>query len=223
MKSCSGQPDPWMDEIPTAVVDPLPPELEAVAAVRLAWLAWGGGLCCAVLCRMKHVPVPRLPPTSSMHTRLLASCMAPCPVRTAPPLLSHYLSAYPLSLSPTQAQGYVVLERPYAFKQWVERYLDAIEGGRALGLMLSCRACAESDGTDDKALLLLLLPHGLDLLLHRPAPLSLFSQPAENYVWMGEPDHLFLKAPPMWATPDRCLLLCVPAVLAGEWLLLLDA
>jgi hypothetical protein len=26
-------------------------------------------------------------------------------------------------------QGYVVLDRPYAFKQWVEKYLDTIPGG----------------------------------------------------------------------------------------------
>lgn len=29
----------------------------------------------------------------------------------------------------TPPQGYVVLERPYAFKQWVEKYLDSIPGG----------------------------------------------------------------------------------------------
>ncbi|PRW44917.1 hypothetical protein C2E21_6489 [Chlorella sorokiniana] len=76
----SGKPDDWMDEIPTVVVDPLPPDLAAVAA------------------------------------------------------------------------GYVVLERPYAFKQWAEKYLDTIP---------------------------------------------------ENYIWMGEPDHVFLLAPPLWATPER--------------------
>lgn len=27
---------------------------------------------------------------------------------------------------------------------------------------------------------------------------------AENYIWMGEPDHVFLLAPPLWATPERC-------------------
>lgn len=31
--ACSGKPDEWMDEIPTVVVDPLPPDLAAVAAV----------------------------------------------------------------------------------------------------------------------------------------------------------------------------------------------
>lgn len=50
------------------------------------------------------------------------------------------------------ANGYVVLDRPYAFKQWVEQYLDTIP---------------------------------------------------ENYIWMGEPDHIFLRAPPLWATPER--------------------
>ncbi|KAL4448637.1 hypothetical protein ABPG75_005856 [Micractinium tetrahymenae] len=50
------------------------------------------------------------------------------------------------------AAGYVVLDRPYAFKQWVEKYIDTIP---------------------------------------------------ENYIWMGEPDHVFLHAPPLWATPDR--------------------
>ncbi|PSC67539.1 manganese resistance 1 [Micractinium conductrix] len=50
------------------------------------------------------------------------------------------------------AAGYVVLDRPYAFKQWVDKYIDTIP---------------------------------------------------ENYIWMGEPDHVFLKAPPLWATPQR--------------------
>lgn len=50
------------------------------------------------------------------------------------------------------AAGYVVLDRPYAFKQWVEKYIDTIP---------------------------------------------------ENYIWMGEPDHIFLHAPPLWATPER--------------------
>ncbi|KAL4424646.1 hypothetical protein ABPG77_002264 [Micractinium sp. CCAP 211/92] len=50
------------------------------------------------------------------------------------------------------AAGYVVLDRPYAFKQWVEKYIDTIP---------------------------------------------------ENYIWMGEPDHIFLRAPPLWATPER--------------------
>ncbi|KAL4451857.1 hypothetical protein ABPG75_007519 [Micractinium tetrahymenae] len=25
----------------------------------------------------------------------------------------------------------------------------------------------------------------------------------EDYVWMAEPDHIFLHAPPLWATPDK--------------------
>lgn len=76
----SGQPDDFMDEIPTVVVQPLPEEYQRVAA------------------------------------------------------------------------GYVVLDRPYAFKQWVDKYLDTIP---------------------------------------------------ENYIWMGEPDHVFLRPPPLWATPER--------------------
>lgn len=31
---------------------------------------------------------------------------------------------------PFDRQGYVVLDRPYAFKQWVEKYIDTIPGGR---------------------------------------------------------------------------------------------
>lgn len=26
---------------------------------------------------------------------------------------------------------------------------------------------------------------------------------AENYIWMGEPDHVFIRPPPLWATPER--------------------
>lgn len=38
MSPCrSGKPDEWMDEIPTVVVDPLPPDLAAVAAVGPGW------------------------------------------------------------------------------------------------------------------------------------------------------------------------------------------
>ncbi|EFN56305.1 hypothetical protein CHLNCDRAFT_22296, partial [Chlorella variabilis] len=76
----SGKADEFMDEIPTAVVDPLPAEYQHIAA------------------------------------------------------------------------GYVVLDRPYAFKQWVDKYLDKIP---------------------------------------------------ENYIWMGEPDHVFIRPPPLWATPER--------------------
>lgn len=76
----SGYPDDWMDEIPTVVVDPLPPDLQTIA------------------------------------------------------------------------NGYVVLNRPYAFKQWVETHLASIP---------------------------------------------------ERYVLMSEPDHLFLRPPPLWATPTR--------------------
>ncbi|KAI3426134.1 hypothetical protein D9Q98_008513 [Chlorella vulgaris] len=76
----SGEPDDYMAEIPTVVVEPLPPEYQALAA------------------------------------------------------------------------GYVVLDRPFAFKQWVEQHLHKIP---------------------------------------------------ENYIWMGEPDHLFIRPPPLWATPER--------------------
>lgn len=49
-------------------------------------------------------------------------------------------------------QGYVVLNRPYAFRQWVDKHLDKIP---------------------------------------------------EKYVLMAEPDHLFIKPPPLLASPNK--------------------
>lgn len=48
-------------------------------------------------------------------------------------------------------QGYVVLERPHAFKQWVRSHLPRLP---------------------------------------------------EKYIFMVEPDHVLLRAPPLWATPN---------------------
>jgi hypothetical protein len=76
----SGLADEYMDEIPTIVVDPLPPEMDDII------------------------------------------------------------------------QGYVVLNRPYGLLQWVQKYLPDIQ---------------------------------------------------ENYILMSEPDHIFLKPPPLWATPTK--------------------
>ena len=76
----SGEPDAWMDELPTVVVDPLPRDLEKVA------------------------------------------------------------------------DGYVMLNRPYAVQQWVQRYI---------------------------------------------------SQVPEHFVLLAEPDHVFIRAPPLWATYSR--------------------
>jgi hypothetical protein len=76
----SGQSDDWMDEIPSVVVDGLPPEEERIAG------------------------------------------------------------------------GYVVLQRPYGLLQWVRDYMPKIP---------------------------------------------------EKYVLMSEPDHLFIKAPPLLATPTK--------------------
>ena len=36
-------------------------------------------------------------------------------------------------------------------------------------------------------------------------PLHHCSAIAEKYIWMGEPDHIFLRPPPLWATPERCV------------------
>lgn len=44
--------------------------------------------------------------------------------------------------------------------------------------------------------------HGLHLATS-PPPCFAVCPNAENYIWMGEPDHVFLLAPPMWATPER--------------------
>jgi len=76
----SGIEDEYMDEIPTIVVDPLPPEMDDII------------------------------------------------------------------------QGYVVLNRPYGLLQWVQKYLDTFP---------------------------------------------------EKYVLMSEPDHIFIKPPPLWATPTK--------------------
>lgn len=76
----SGEPDAFMDEIPTVVVDPLPRDLERIA------------------------------------------------------------------------DGYVMLNRPYAVQQWVKRYITKIP---------------------------------------------------EHFVLLAEPDHVFIRAPPLWATYNR--------------------
>ncbi|KAL4518212.1 hypothetical protein Ndes2437A_g04508 [Nannochloris sp. 'desiccata'] len=76
----SGVEDEYMDEIPTVVVDPLPPEMDDIV------------------------------------------------------------------------NGYVVLNRPYGLLQWVQKYLDTFP---------------------------------------------------EKYVLMSEPDHIFIKPPPLWATPTK--------------------
>ncbi|KAK9826707.1 hypothetical protein WJX74_011081 [Apatococcus lobatus] len=55
-------------------------------------------------------------------------------------------------LPPGMDKGFVVLNRPYAFAQWVERYMASIP---------------------------------------------------ERYVLMSEPDHLFIRPPPLWATLEK--------------------
>lgn len=92
-------------------------------------------------------------------------------------------------------QGYVVLDRPYAFKQWVEKYLDTIQGGRR---RTGCVGAMHRSG-----------PRGLPAAPPRSGSMGgtmhrcTAAHTAENYIWMGEPDHVFIRPPPLWATPER--------------------
>ena len=57
---------------------------------------------------------------------------------TPPNLQMRQISSQPCPALPcvSHVQGYVVLDRPYAFKQWVDQYLDKIEGGWVGGWVL---------------------------------------------------------------------------------------
>lgn len=49
----------------------------------------------------------------------------------------------------------------------------------------------------------ILQPAHVVQLATSPPPVFYCLFNAENYIWMGEPDHVFLLAPPLWATPER--------------------
>lgn len=129
---CSGKPDAWVDEIPTVVVDPLPRHLDEIAAVR------GQGRGCparrgsAAGWRLRRPPTTctpwQAPRPGCARCRRRCSCLPPDNPSTAPPALPPH---HPATPHPPLPQGYVVLERPYAFKQWVEKYLDTIPGAEA--------------------------------------------------------------------------------------------
>ena len=102
-----------------------------------------------------------------------------------------------------------MLDRPYAFKQWVDKYLDKIPG-EAGGMGWECVAGAGAGGRkrrlQGKAAgggpFLCLC--GWAELHEMPVPLRYhIACTAENYIWMGEPDHVFIRPPPLWATPER--------------------
>ena len=58
---CSGEADPFMDEIPTVVVKPLPAEYQKIAAVGwVGWVGWIGGHSLP-----SFQPLSRLLPTPS--------------------------------------------------------------------------------------------------------------------------------------------------------------
>ncbi len=79
---CSGKPDEWMDEIPTVVVDSLPPDLAAVAAVGA-----GQTLCLVVqpaegpvaLFRLRPLcPPPPRPPVPNVTSCRMYALRGPC-------------------------------------------------------------------------------------------------------------------------------------------------
>jgi hypothetical protein len=107
--------------------------------------------------RGKHVPPAAaacrciVPDQYSKAAPSFATHHAPTHPPTRPP--AHLPTHPPTHFSPLPAlQGFVVLNRPYVFQQWVRSHLASIP---------------------------------------------------EKYVLMTEPDHIFLAAPPLWATPTR--------------------
>lgn len=66
-------------------------------------------------------------PAGLLQTGPGAACpMLPCSAAAVPPAQRPTATAGGLP----PAQGYVVLERPYGFKQWVDKYLDSVPGER---------------------------------------------------------------------------------------------
>lgn len=122
-----------MDEIPSVVVDPLPPELEAVAAVRpppgRCQCCQAFSVGCPAAVRRRHAHLLHTWPACWLAANRAWRCLPHAA------LLRCY--AVPPAQRPTAtagglppAQGYVVLERPYGFKQWVDKYLDSVPGER---------------------------------------------------------------------------------------------
>ncbi len=109
-----------MDEIPTVVVKLLPPELQKIAKVGVArgWSVRSGckGAGARVGCSAGK-PWGR-------------GRDAACTPLDAPLLRLHAVHPTPQPPPPppyVRAQGYVVLNRPYAFVQWVQEHMPKIK------------------------------------------------------------------------------------------------